>query len=414
MSLLDALLLDPYPLNVYIAARTDGIKGSGTINDPWDGSSVDKFDGILSAIPASTKARIHLSPGTFQTRGYADGVTGAGWSPQEKWSIVGSGLDLTILQLVAGSTVNQHYFAIGHPLGSSGTRVDYLSVTDLTIDCNLPTTSVACGAIRIMGDHVRIRRVKAKNWGTRSSSQPTCSVLAVIIADPEAANTAAADAGIEDCMVVEPSANNTGSANLLSAGSKDFSTDQEVYANAPFIRNCFVDCGAASVPSAAFRGFYMASCRGGIVEANHIHNTTFGGPWVDKLSTPEIIIRNNYLKNVLYGIVWTMGTTMAANRTLSSLSRDGTKATATVNASSSVSHGLAIGDRVKIQTSSASDFEGFWEITEIPQPNQFRYLTDKSSGSATGPSMNKVFGVDKAVVEGNTIELAPIISGSPP
>ena len=38
MSLLDALLLDPAPFNVWIAFRTDGIKGSGTASDPYDGS----------------------------------------------------------------------------------------------------------------------------------------------------------------------------------------------------------------------------------------------------------------------------------------------------------------------------------------------------------------------------------------
>ena len=29
MSLLDALLLEPFPTNVWIAYRTDGVKGSG-------------------------------------------------------------------------------------------------------------------------------------------------------------------------------------------------------------------------------------------------------------------------------------------------------------------------------------------------------------------------------------------------
>ena len=44
MSLIDALLLDPAPFNVWIAARTDGIKGSGTASDPYDGSTAAKFD----------------------------------------------------------------------------------------------------------------------------------------------------------------------------------------------------------------------------------------------------------------------------------------------------------------------------------------------------------------------------------
>ena len=39
MSLIDALLLDPAPFEVWIACRTDGLKGSGTASDPYDGST---------------------------------------------------------------------------------------------------------------------------------------------------------------------------------------------------------------------------------------------------------------------------------------------------------------------------------------------------------------------------------------
>ncbi len=38
MSLMDAFLLDPAPVEVWIAARTDGIVGSGTEDDPFDGT----------------------------------------------------------------------------------------------------------------------------------------------------------------------------------------------------------------------------------------------------------------------------------------------------------------------------------------------------------------------------------------
>lgn len=53
MALLDALLLDPHPLDVWIAYRNDGIKGTGTLNDPYDGSSDTKFDGIMAGLPAN-------------------------------------------------------------------------------------------------------------------------------------------------------------------------------------------------------------------------------------------------------------------------------------------------------------------------------------------------------------------------
>jgi hypothetical protein len=37
MSLVDALLLDPYPFEIWIAYRTDEAKGTGTLNDPLNG-----------------------------------------------------------------------------------------------------------------------------------------------------------------------------------------------------------------------------------------------------------------------------------------------------------------------------------------------------------------------------------------
>jgi hypothetical protein len=58
MSLLDALLLDPAPFDVWIAARTDGIKGSGTASDPYDGSTQARFDARMSELQPNT--RVHL------------------------------------------------------------------------------------------------------------------------------------------------------------------------------------------------------------------------------------------------------------------------------------------------------------------------------------------------------------------
>ena len=76
MALIDALLLDPYRMDVWIAVRTDGVAGTGTHNDPYDGSTQAKFDAVMNGMANNTC--VHLGPGTFQTHGYADGVSG-GW-----------------------------------------------------------------------------------------------------------------------------------------------------------------------------------------------------------------------------------------------------------------------------------------------------------------------------------------------
>src|SRR5262245_59553868 len=120
MSLADALLLDPYPLNVYIAQRHDGAKGSGTINDPWDGSTAAKFDAIMADLPldedGNATVQVNLGPGEFQTKGYSD-EDYADEEETDRWrvlpmiKIVGCGVDLTTVKLVGSFTAGRHYFA---------------------------------------------------------------------------------------------------------------------------------------------------------------------------------------------------------------------------------------------------------------------------------------------------------------
>jgi hypothetical protein len=51
MSLLEALLLDSYRMNLWVAYRTDGVASSGTQSDPFDGSTQTKFDALMNAMP---------------------------------------------------------------------------------------------------------------------------------------------------------------------------------------------------------------------------------------------------------------------------------------------------------------------------------------------------------------------------
>ena len=53
MSLTDALLLEAYPLDVWVSYRTNGIKGRGTQQDPLNGSTQALFDGVMDATGAA-------------------------------------------------------------------------------------------------------------------------------------------------------------------------------------------------------------------------------------------------------------------------------------------------------------------------------------------------------------------------
>lgn len=415
MSLIDSLLIDPYPFHVWITIRSDAALGSGTVNDPYDGSSQSRFDNLMALIQTQSNVTIHLGAGTFQTQGYSV-VAGAGWQAKPGMKIIGSGIDVTVLKLV-NAGLNEHYYAIGHSL-SSTSKVDYFEVSDLTVDSNLPSgvTSVACGAIRILGDHAKIHRVKAKNWGTTAAgSGRPCYVFSVITALPDSGVSETVDSGIEDCMAVSPSANNAGQAIAFHVGSQeDASPTNEGFAQSPYIRNCFVDCGVTPDVDPAnwkYRGLSMGWCRGGVVEGNSVRNTDIGGPYQDKRSARDIIVRNCFFKNVARGPNWNLGVlgSELVQGTVS-LTRSGN--VGTVSGGQLSVSGLAVGDRVKIIT-SAGDYNGVYVITTVQQsPAQFTVTTPATGPSpATVTSVKKVFGLSRAVVEGNLIELVQGVSG---
>ena len=310
MGLTDALLLDPYPFEIWIAQRSDGQKGSGTLNDPYDGSTAAKFDGIMNGLPGPTC--VHLGPGEFQTAGYR--VDAVGWQIKPGMRIIGSGLDVTVLKLVNASTAGQ-YFAIGHQLttGSGASEVknpmDFCEVADMTIDCNLGNqsgTQVACGAIRLMGHHVRIRRVKAMNWGTKDSTKCFAFQLitGVITAATPPVRFEVVNAGIQQCVAESPNTGGTGPLTAFHIGGReDAAVNAELYGRACFIRNCFVDGDPGNL-TRDIRGLSMGWCKAGVVEGNQVHNVKIGGPYQDQASSREIVVRNNSYRNVIRGPYW--------------------------------------------------------------------------------------------------------------
>ena len=87
--------------NYYIARRTDGAAGSGTREDPWDGSTQAKFDTAMSTVPPNSTIFLGSTydNGTdhpFETKGFANGS----YLPQSGQRIVGSGIGVTTIKLV--------------------------------------------------------------------------------------------------------------------------------------------------------------------------------------------------------------------------------------------------------------------------------------------------------------------------
>ena len=114
MSLLEALLLDPPRIDIWLAIRTDNAAGTGTQMDPYNWGSIAQFDTLMNGLAANTC--VHLGPGEFQTAGYYDGLTGSGWQVKTGLRIVGSGIDVTKLKLANTTATRQRVYAVGHAL----------------------------------------------------------------------------------------------------------------------------------------------------------------------------------------------------------------------------------------------------------------------------------------------------------
>lgn len=445
MSLLDTFLFDPYPLQVYIAYRKDGVGGSGTIEDPWDGSSAAKFDSILSTkVPATGNVTVNLGPAPaaepFLTNGYYEvpgAVGGGGWQIRKGMRIVGSGIDVTVLKMASITpSSSRHYFAIGHDLsvggvtGAAPNSVDYSQISDLTIDCGLPVTSdgVAAGALRVMGSNVSIRNVKAVNWGNRVANK-IGFVIALINGNPESTPVASvSNSSIEDCIVINPSVP-SGSLTvaevlLLHSGGKDHDTTKlEAFGTAVAIRRCFVNAQDPSSPNSLgngtdyrskFRAISMASCVGGVVEGNNVMTCWFGGPCFLKWSARSIVVRDNSYRNVVAGPYANYGTGgIGAVISVTSL----TSATTLAEATTSSAHNLLPGDRVLITNVAPAAYNGLFLVTTVVNSTKFQYQTvtaPAANGSGAPMRMQKVLGVEKWIAESNVIELATSVTSPAP
>jgi hypothetical protein len=115
------------PREVWIAVRTDGKAGTGTISNPYDGSTQAKFDARMASF--GPKTQIHLGRGTFQT------AWNHLWKVKDGWRVSGTGMYSTTVQIVGRLTghpgTGAAAFVTGYNRGA-----DSAVLKDFTIDCN--------------------------------------------------------------------------------------------------------------------------------------------------------------------------------------------------------------------------------------------------------------------------------------
>ncbi len=257
------------PNEVYIAVRTDGTAGTGTENDPFDGSTQAKLDALLPSIAPNTS--IHFGAGTFLTNGSTQ--------MKEGWSINGLGKTLTTIKLannvlvsgVADAFVIQHRDFVSF--------LNYFEIRDLTLDCNFAnqpsavanSTGQTLNALNIAARNCRVTNVRAVGaWSGIGESFPF-SIL-----------HNGSDSGINgDRIEVQgcDAVNFTGYMTCISV------VDQAGGYASGFIRNCVITGNSKGV------GFGSGQWR----------NFEVSGNYTDGLSYPVVIDTFSYYNVSIFG-----------------------------------------------------------------------------------------------------------------
>ena len=126
--------------NIYISIRADGLNGTGSIEDPFNGLG-DRFDILLNKFRLAniTYITFHLSSGVFLTSGktWLFSQTSV-WNLLDGWRLVGAGIGSTIIRLkdyafTNPDDVRPQSRAV---INSEAHRKVDIEIKDLTIDGN--------------------------------------------------------------------------------------------------------------------------------------------------------------------------------------------------------------------------------------------------------------------------------------
>ncbi len=174
---------------IFIAFKPTGTAGatskggSGTVKDPFDGSTAEKFDTILRARSEANQQNliVCIGPGTYETEGTYDFVvnvphkTARGFTLNKNWKIHGAGIDRTILKLInflpnppggkQGTGVNVVFST--HDDGASGIEISDLSIEDNYSEMKTKAQQQGIGALNL--NAINLRSDQGGHWIHRVS-----------------------------------------------------------------------------------------------------------------------------------------------------------------------------------------------------------------------------------------------------
>ncbi len=259
----------------WISTSTDS-SNLGTLDNPFICATESEFDTTMNNLPANST--VHILAGTYQTRGDGSG----GFALKSGQKILGSGMDITVIQLVTNAPSGVSVMgSVGRALG--------IEVSDLTLDCHYiagVSGNVHYGGLDLNGSRLIARRVKVVNFASYNDEAFGIGFNANYSGPFNSDGNI-----IEGCEVTNYF------AESASATCTAIALDGQGGCISGIIRDNHVFLQVTNSPRVAFNGSDMHDV---LIEGNYVDGAT-AGFYGDSGGYTNVIVAHNTFKNCVFG-----------------------------------------------------------------------------------------------------------------
>lgn len=156
--------------DVYISARTDGKAGTGTAEDPFNGSSTSLFDALMLSFQGTTNINFYFSPGVFTTKGRLVWHCNSGWS----WYLTpATTIKMDVLSAGEATSLGNVACIFNNTSVASSVFVDDILIDGGIWDLNMDnqTQPLTAGIIGVYCDGFTFRNAKVIGFASTNGTE---------------------------------------------------------------------------------------------------------------------------------------------------------------------------------------------------------------------------------------------------
>lgn len=302
----------------YLSSEPRTISGDGTISNPFDASTSEKFYKVMNALPVNSK--IHLIAGTYTTYGVENNSNrNENFYVKSGWYIRGDGRGKTIIQMDwnINDEVDKLYSVFQE---NSNTQIGDITYKDFSIDLNFQDVQeelrVSSAGVNTNGFNQKAINLEVKNIGGYGALECFGIQLLSPYNFQTPSNYWTGNSNIiEDCLIhsvyYPTSAKPLSPIYMYSIGGQG-NINGFTWLRNPIVRRCIADGRSGnfgnSLPyDAPVTAYKMEATVNGIFEQNVARSCKISGPISKSFPSESLELRHNLFANFETGVLFKQG-----------------------------------------------------------------------------------------------------------